>query len=104
MRPGGIDRNWYIAFESDLASIGAKSVLVIADEGRHRRQLLERSGSEFFSTYGQRYGSTESEVVGYYIDEQKRFKALAEESPINSLMIDTSSPDPVERALNFWDS
>jgi hypothetical protein len=47
-------------------------VLVVADRKRHHRQLLERSGTDFFSTYGLRYGRTEEQVIDYYMRELER--------------------------------
>ena len=104
MRPGGLDRQWLSGYESKLADLGARVLLVSPTESRHRQQLLERSGTEFYGIYGRRYGHSESEVIEYYLNEQKAFRALARSSTLNSMILDTFSDHAVDQAFDFWAS
>lgn len=103
-RSNGIDFGWFDKFELSIAAAGAKSVLVLASPERHKLQLLERSGADFFSIYGARYGDSEEEIIRYYQSEQARLKKMAEQSPIDSIELDTSTADAAECVLSYWES
>ncbi len=103
LRPGIDDPAWYQRYEAALRDLGARVVLVVADELHHSRQLEERQGTEFFSTYGRRYGNDTSEVIDYYTREQATFLEVAQQSTLRSLTLDSSSEEAVEQALRLWE-
>lgn len=76
-------------------------LLVVAEEMRHRPPLEERQGSEFFSTYGRRYGDDTGEIIDYHLREQVTFLEVVQQIASKSLILDSSSEGAVERARRF---
>jgi hypothetical protein len=103
LRPGIKDAAWYAEYEAALRVLGAKTLLVVADESRHYSQLMARRDTEFFSTYGRRYGGTTEEVISYYIREQATFTEIADRSTIRTMTLDSSSEGALEQALGLWE-
>ncbi len=102
LRPGLDDKQWLREYEKDLLALGARIVLLIADESTHRTQLKERSGSEFYTTYGQMYGNSEEEIIEYYLSEQNRFHKIADSTLLPVCILERTDPDYVEKAFKFW--
>jgi hypothetical protein len=86
-------------FESRLASVGAKLVLLRV----HPDAIIEncvrstlRSRGSGWANFLSRYGDTEAALVAHFRHRQKRLKELADRSLLPTLWIDTT--------LGDWDS
>lgn len=92
------------AIDERLAKINCKlCLLVINESDMEKRIIFERDTG--WQKYIQQFGSTNSEIIGYYKRQQDLLISLLQRTKMQWLKIDTSvinKDEAVQQLTNFW--
>jgi len=89
--------------DGELATLGTRLVVLTIGEAAIRARLESRGDA--WQRYARTLGSTDTELVAHFLDQQSRLVELAERSRLPRLVLDATrlSPDAVrEEVIRFW--
>ena len=102
LRPGVVAWRDVADFDARLAAVGARLLLLDADDATIRRRTVdERAGSSFGIYVARRFGA---DATAHFIGEGDRFRELFARSSLRKLRLPAeASPDELTaRAFDFW--
>ena len=106
LRPGVIRWQHVTTFDTRLAAIGCKLLLLDAsDDTIQSRSVVARADTEFIRDYALgRFGRNQSQLVDHFCRERDKFRAMATRSAMMTLTLDAEDTrdELADAASRFW--